>query len=244
MGAPRSAYADQHMVIIRRDAVLGLGDWTAAGLFQRIAWRCEQTGEWRATYQEIADEVWLSRDQIKRALARLRESGWITVTQDHPNSRTLTYTINWDETPSQAERAKSPDQRANLPDERASAPAQRAKSPYRKGEIALSSIYRDSRDRDTRARDQRSDSGRAANTITDWLSSLPFKPQRRTTGQLRAHVEDAIYETGVDPGIVREALDRWAERSGAGAGLLPSLIDDVQRERARDRKEAKQVMFR
>ena len=64
-GAPRSAYTARNLVIIRREAVEGLGDFNTAGVFQRIAWRCEGKdgtwGEWAVSLPALAEEVWLSR---------------------------------------------------------------------------------------------------------------------------------------------------------------------------------------
>lgn len=93
-GAPPDAVMDADFVIVRGTAVRSLGDYNTAGVFQRIAWRCERHGgSWRVTVADLAAEVWLSEKQVKRALAILREKGWIDATQDHPLDRTLTYTV-------------------------------------------------------------------------------------------------------------------------------------------------------
>lgn len=98
-GAPRSAYADDDFVMIRGEAVRALGDYHSAGVFQRIAWRCERKGAWKATVAEIAGEVWLSEKQVRKAVAHLREVGWVTGNKTHPMDNTLTWRVTWAERP-------------------------------------------------------------------------------------------------------------------------------------------------
>ena len=76
-GAPRSAYRNSDFVIIEGETVRALGDYHAAAVFQRIAWRCDRSGEWRATVAQIAEEIWLTEKQVRKALDRVREVGWI-----------------------------------------------------------------------------------------------------------------------------------------------------------------------
>lgn len=94
-GAPRSAYADDDFVMIRGEAVRALGDYHSAGVFQRIAWRCERDGKWKATVAEIAAEVWLTEKQVRRAVAHLRTVRWIAGKKTHPLDNTLTWRVLW-----------------------------------------------------------------------------------------------------------------------------------------------------
>lgn len=88
---------DGDFLIIRGEAVRALGNYNLAGVFQRIAWRCERDGYWRVTQAEMADEVWLSLKTLKRCLAALVKAGWITITQDGTYDRTASYQVVWDD---------------------------------------------------------------------------------------------------------------------------------------------------
>jgi hypothetical protein len=118
---------------VRAGLVAALGnDANAALVLTRIAYRTEggwheshQTSEgrwwWRATYETIADETGLTRDQVKRAVLSLSRLGWIegmTFRLEGPYDRTLSYSM------------AVPDDRADSPDERAGSPdVHRADSP-------------------------------------------------------------------------------------------------------------------
>lgn len=95
LGAPREAYADPDFVIVRMTAVRALGSWEAAGCFQRIAWRCEREGFWRATMAEIAAEIGVSERTAKRITKTLRDLGWVTSERTDPYNATLTWTVIW-----------------------------------------------------------------------------------------------------------------------------------------------------
>lgn len=91
-GAPREAYAPRHFIIVSMAAVKALdGSWEAAGCFQRISWRAERDGYWRATMQEIADEIGVSVRTAKRITTKLREVGWVTADRDNTWESTLTW---------------------------------------------------------------------------------------------------------------------------------------------------------
>ncbi len=98
-GAPRSAYRNSDFVIIEGETVRALGDYHAAAVFQRIAWRCDRSGEWRATVAQIAEEIWLTEKQVRKALDRVREVGWIDGEQRHPMDRTKTWRVLWEDDP-------------------------------------------------------------------------------------------------------------------------------------------------
>lgn len=77
-------------LVIRLDLVRALdGDIETAVVLQRIAWRCEREGSWRATQEQIREETGLSEWKVKRSIKRLRSLGWLT------SERTST----WDPTP-------------------------------------------------------------------------------------------------------------------------------------------------
>jgi hypothetical protein len=118
-GAPRAAYADDSFVIIREEAVRALGSWEAAGVFQRIAWRCERQpgNEWRATIEEIQDEVWLSRHKTRKALDHLRAVGWVSSRPTSVLDSTQKWSVVWesDMTPPEAETPHPGDELQHTP---------------------------------------------------------------------------------------------------------------------------------
>lgn len=96
--APRSAYQDDDFVIVRMDAVRALGDYNAAGVFQRIAWRCAKggSGEYAASLTSLAEEICLSRKQVERAVRILLIKGWLSMRQSDGFDRTGIYSVNWE----------------------------------------------------------------------------------------------------------------------------------------------------
>lgn len=77
-------------LVIRLDLVRALGgDLETAVVLQRIAWRCERDGEWRATWDQIREETGISEWKARRSLKRLRDLGWVTSKR----------TSKWDATP-------------------------------------------------------------------------------------------------------------------------------------------------
>ena len=117
---------------VRAGLVAALGnDANAALVLTRIAYRTEggwhESHEadgrwwWRATYETLADETGLTRDQVKRALRVLLNAGWIegrAFMHEGAYDRTQSYSIT------------APDDRADSPDERAGSPDEdRADSP-------------------------------------------------------------------------------------------------------------------
>lgn len=53
------------------------GDYEAAILLQRIAWRCERDGHWQASHADLQAETRLSERKVKRAVATLRQRGYL-----------------------------------------------------------------------------------------------------------------------------------------------------------------------
>jgi hypothetical protein len=90
-GAPREAYAPRKFIIISLAAVKALGSWEAAGCFQRIAYKAERDGYWRATMQEVADEIEVSVRTAHRITKKLREVGWVTAERENTWESTLTW---------------------------------------------------------------------------------------------------------------------------------------------------------
>jgi hypothetical protein len=95
-GAPREAYAPSDFIIVSKAAVRLLGSWETAGCFQRIAYRAERDGYWRATMKDIAEEVGVSERTAKRTTTRLREIGWLTAEREHTWDATLTWRVNFE----------------------------------------------------------------------------------------------------------------------------------------------------
>lgn len=101
-GAPREAYAPRHFIMLSMVAVKELGSWEAAGCFQRIAWRAERDGFWRATMAQIAEEIGVSERTAHRITKKLRDIGWVTADRENSWEATLTWRIIIeDETPPQ-----------------------------------------------------------------------------------------------------------------------------------------------
>lgn len=77
-GVPRSLLVEGDFILLRMSMVDALdGDFEAAIVLQRIAWRCERYGEWAATHEEIQAETRLSEWKVKKALRMLRARGWL-----------------------------------------------------------------------------------------------------------------------------------------------------------------------
>lgn len=100
-GAPRSAFYDaERFIRITRDAVEGLGDYTTAGVWQHIVFRCRAArsgGVYRATYKKLAEETWLTVEQVRRAVGVMRDRGWVVVTQTDSLNKTFTYQPIWND---------------------------------------------------------------------------------------------------------------------------------------------------
>lgn len=100
-GAPHLAYASGEFISVRREAVIALGSWEAAGVWQRICWRTEKDQQpWVATVAEIAAECWLSRHKTRAALDAIRAAGWVSSTRATSMDRTLEWTPIWADDPS------------------------------------------------------------------------------------------------------------------------------------------------
>lgn len=95
-GAPREAYAPRKFIIISLTAVKLLGSWEAAGCFQRIAYKAERDGYWRATMKEVAAEIEVSERTAHRITKKLREVGWLTAERENTWESTLTWTPIFD----------------------------------------------------------------------------------------------------------------------------------------------------
>lgn len=216
MGAPRSAYADSNMIIIRGEAVEALGDWTAAGVFQRIAWRCERTGDWRATLQIIADETWLTVEQVRRALRLLRDKGWITASQPANMDRTFVYSVVWDE----AAPPGPPPHLGSSPNDVGSSPNGVGSSPDARGAEPRCTTYRDSKDKNPQTPRPRDG---AAAILTSWLDGLRPKPTAKLTGQLKAEI-DGLLDAGYSSEQITAGLERWKERDCYSAAALAPIV--------------------
>lgn len=62
--------------------------------------------------------------------------------------------------------------------------------------------------------------------ITGWLNRLPKRPPTKFIGQVTQQV-DALLADGTDPDVIEAALGLLAENSRLGAGVLPSLVNQV-----------------
>jgi len=69
------------------------GDIEAALVLQRIAWRCERDGHWRATHEDIQQETRLSERKVKTALKVLRDKGYLTARRATAYDATLVWSV-------------------------------------------------------------------------------------------------------------------------------------------------------
>lgn len=91
-GAPRNLIYDGDFILLRMSLVDALdGDFEAAIVLQRIAWRCERHGEWPATREEIQAETRLSAWKVKQALTKLRAKGWLASRRSSRADATLVW---------------------------------------------------------------------------------------------------------------------------------------------------------
>lgn len=96
-GAPRDKYASRDFIVLHLALVDEVG-LEAALLFQRIAWRCEgEGGSWEATLDDLQEETRLSRHKVHRAVAVLRDAGWIDSDRADRFRPVLTWRIRWDD---------------------------------------------------------------------------------------------------------------------------------------------------
>ncbi len=82
----------QDAIIVRRDAVEALGDYTAAGVYDCISRRCAG-GEWRVSIAGIAEATWLTPKQARRAVRILLDAGWVVVRRDDGYDRSGVYSL-------------------------------------------------------------------------------------------------------------------------------------------------------
>lgn len=80
-------------VIVNLDLVDALGSWEAAGVLQRIEWRCQATGSWTASLEDVATEVRLSEHRTRSALKALVERGYLARERSAPYDPTPVWTV-------------------------------------------------------------------------------------------------------------------------------------------------------
>jgi hypothetical protein len=100
-GVPREEATAKDFMQVRAALVRRLGGANEALVWTRIDWRADsarvahQTADgthwWAATYPEIAEETGLSAEQVRRAIDRLVEGGFLRAEQQHGFSRKRSY---------------------------------------------------------------------------------------------------------------------------------------------------------
>lgn len=99
-GLSRALLVDGDFVLLRMALVDDLdGDYEAAIVLQRIAWRCEHHEEWTATHAKIQAETRLSARKVKRALGVLRSRGYLTSRRTSPWDPTQAWRVVFDSAP-------------------------------------------------------------------------------------------------------------------------------------------------
>lgn len=111
-GVPADEVTAKDFIMVRAALVRRLGGANEALVWSRIEYRAnsakhahEANGSlwWAASYEVIADEVGLSRDQVKRVVGRLVEQGFLIAEKHHGSLQTISYS------PVILHRADSPD---------------------------------------------------------------------------------------------------------------------------------------
>jgi hypothetical protein len=69
------------------------GDIEAALVLQRIAWRCERDGFWKASHEDIQQETRLSERKVKGALKVLRDKGFLSARRATAYDATLVWSV-------------------------------------------------------------------------------------------------------------------------------------------------------
>jgi hypothetical protein len=72
------------------------GDIEAALVLQRIAWRCERDGEWKASHEDIQQETRLSERKVKTALKVLRDRGFLASRRSSAYDATMVWSVRLD----------------------------------------------------------------------------------------------------------------------------------------------------
>jgi hypothetical protein len=72
------------------------GDIEAALVLQRIAWRCERDGFWKASHEDIQQETRLSEWKVKNALKVLRAKGFLTSERAGAYDATMVWRLRLD----------------------------------------------------------------------------------------------------------------------------------------------------
>jgi hypothetical protein len=97
-GCPRGLVSANDFTNVRAALVKELkGDASAAIVFTRISWRCEgpsadDEGWWRGSFDVLAEETGLSPKQVRDAVSKLRDMGWLIAEQRRVDGN------NWDRT--------------------------------------------------------------------------------------------------------------------------------------------------
>ena len=111
-GVPIDEVTAKDFIMVRAALVRRLGGANEALVWSRIEYRANSAKHaheidgslwWAASYEVIAGEVGLSRDQVKRAVAKLIEYGFLLAEKHHGSLQTISYS------PVIIHRADSPD---------------------------------------------------------------------------------------------------------------------------------------
>jgi hypothetical protein len=111
-GVPVDEVTAKDFIMVRAALVKRLGGANEALVWSRIEYRTNSAKDaheadeklwWAASYEVVADETGLSRDQVKRAVAKLVESGFLLAEKHHGSVQTMSYS------PVILHRAESPD---------------------------------------------------------------------------------------------------------------------------------------
>lgn len=100
-GVPVAEATAKDFIQVRAALVRRLGGANEALVWTRIDWRADSarvahqtedgTHWWAATYPEIAEETGLTADQVRRAIERLIDGGFLRAEQQHGFSRKRSY---------------------------------------------------------------------------------------------------------------------------------------------------------
>lgn len=247
------------VIIYRRLTVALGGDIAAAAILQRIAWRCERRGSYRATNEDLAQELGLSDHIVKTRTAKLVGQGWLLAHRESSIDPTRTFrlpgeppvlpdsshsaksTITGDDsTPREVDIDSGQSGTSELPQsgESTSLPIETSTTRDKRGAVldARANGGPTTSTVDAKGPPVRSDGTVTGPVLTEAerlidASAPPFVVPRAIKARL-CPIIDTLLADGSTPAHVAEALRVFWTRDHPHPNLLPNLVLDVARDAA------------
>lgn len=212
--------ADRPFIAVQPDLIRNLeGNVAAAVVLQHVHYRLTgPDGEWhddRRWYPvkiaDLADEIGMSRDQVKHVLARLRDLGLLLVSQRSGYDRTNLYAIDLDHPALYGQ-----DERANVPNASGgSAPSKGEIRPIERADLPLAPSIQTTKTSKTIIP---ADAGTAADVVAAYVDACVDlhgeKPPTRNIGRLAREARQLL-EEGRDVTAVIAAAQHCAAEGHA-----------------------------